>query len=71
MCPDRPPSHEQDLEVWMSDKNLELKDALEFGDTTSVQELSKLLSEGASLMQRIREQCCPDTTSSVANMVTT
>ena len=64
--PDRPPSHEQDLEVWMSDKHLELRDALEFGDTTSVLELSKLLSGGAALMQRIREQCCPVTTSAVA-----
>ena len=59
VCPDRPPSHEQDLEAWMSDKHLELRDAPEFGDTTYALELSKLLSEGAALMQRIREQCCP------------
>ena len=44
VCPDRPPSHEQDLEFWMSDKHLELRDALDFGDTPSVLELSTSLS---------------------------
>ena len=53
VCPDRPPSHETrsgSVEV-RQEFGTEGR-ILEFGDTTSVQELSKLLSEGALLCRK-------------------
>ena len=44
------PSCLQDLQGWMSDRNCELRNALEHEDVASIAKLGILLSQGAGLL---------------------
>ena len=45
----------QDLEGWLSNRNCELRNALEHGDATSIAKLGTLLSQGAALLASITQ----------------
>ena len=50
------PTNPQDLEGWISNRNCELRNALEFGDVASTAKIGTLLSQGAaSLASMIRD----------------
>ena len=49
------PSDLQDLEGWLSNRNCELRNALEHGDATSIAKLGTLLSQGAALLASITQ----------------
>ena len=57
------PTDRQDLECWMSEKHLELRDAIEFGDQESILSLTDLIHQGAAQIQKFP--------SMVTNMVST
>ena len=52
------PSDLQDLEGWLSNRNCELRNALEHGDATSIAKLGTLLSQGAALLASITRRTC-------------
>ena len=47
------PIDPQDLQFWMSDKHLELRDAIEFGDQDSIFSLTDLIHRGAAQNQTL------------------
>ena len=59
-CADGPPSMDaippmpstdlQELQGWLSERNCELRNALEFGDTTTIAKLGELVGQGTSAM---------------------
>ena len=57
------PTDRQDLECKMSEKRLELRDAIEFGDQESIMSLTDLIHQGAAQIQKFP--------SMVTNMVST
>ena len=64
---DAVPEDVQGLTEWLSDRQCDLRDAVEFGDLPSVGHLSQLIAEGAGKLQEL-ERLSHDT-SMVANMV--
>ena len=48
------PTDEQNLRSWLEDKNLEMCDALDMGDTEAISSLGTLIAKGADQM---RESC--------------
>ena len=47
------PTDPQDLEFWMTDKHMELRDAIEFGDQESILSLTDLIHQGAAQIQNV------------------
>ena len=46
------PTDPQEFECWMSEKYLELRDAIEFGDLESILSLTDLLQQGVAQNQK-------------------
>ena len=44
------PADRQDLEGWISNRNCEMRNALEFGDVPAIAKIGTLLSQGAALL---------------------
>ena len=55
------PTNPQDVEQWLSEKHLELRDAIEFGDKESILAWTDLMQQG------VRQ--CQNLLSTVNNMV--
>ena len=48
--PPMPPSNLQDLEMWLSNRNSELRNALEFGDTAIIAKVGALVGQGTAAL---------------------
>ena len=66
-CADGPPSMDaippmpstdlQELQGWLSERNCELRNALEFGDTTTIAKLGELVGQGTPRWVLSQQQC--------------
>ena len=45
------PTDQQDLEFFLTDKHLELRDAIQFGDQESILSLTDLIHQGAAQLR--------------------
>ena len=57
------PAHKQHLHDWLSSRNCELRNALEFGDYSTISKLSSLLAEGSGRLAGFASADAMDTTS--------
>ena len=53
------PTNPQDLEGWISNRNCELRNALEFGDVFSITKIGTLLSQGAASLASMNRDVKP------------